>query len=144
MANAQKNPQTWRTLTSRLDTADTSITSPTNFAYQAGPIAYSYMGAASKLTQVVWVKFNAIGTTTDGVIRAFFYDGATTRYLGGDCDVVIRALIPNPPYLRPWSAPWHAIGNGWDGKLTNGQQLKFTNSNGDDMDIIVSGVDYDV
>ncbi len=58
---------------------------------------------------------------------------------------MISPVTPAPPTgLRPWARMWHALAAGaWDGCLTNTQILKFTTSNGDDMDVIAGYQDYD-
>lgn len=138
MASAVKNPQTFNTASFRLDTAETSITAPST-------IITALAGTSGKLRQVMWVKFSAIGTATDDLIRSFFYDGTTLRYLGGDCDVVVDAAIPAPPTgKRPWSRMWHAMAAGlWDGRLTNTQLLRFTVYAGVDLDGLVGYIEYD-
>lgn len=135
MASAAKSPQAFNTASFRLDTAETSITSPTN-------IVTALAGTSGKMRQVMWVKFAAIGTTTADLVRAFFYDGTTLRYMGGDCDVIVPAVVPAPPTgFRPWASPWFP--NGWDGRLTNGQLLRFTCYGGVDLDGLVGYIDYD-
>lgn len=64
-----------------------------------GTIVDVVTGTASAKKEVYWITITATGTTTEGWIKFFSYDGTNTRFL---CALKVAAGVPTAT-KRPWS-----------------------------------------
>lgn len=88
----------------------------------------------SRLDQIL---VNAIATTTAGVIRFFYKDGANTRLIG---ETLVDAVVPST-ILEAWNADVSLSAAGYL-LLKTGDKIQASTHNGEIFNITTIGGDY--